>query len=131
MSVMAGSRGVRRFASSWDAVAAALSSLCLIHCLLLPALAALGPALVVGHGPPWLHWALIAAAAPVSVAALVGGFAVHREPAIPALGLAGFAIMATGAALHGHEPLEAWLTALGGLTVAVSHLRNWQARQRV
>jgi hypothetical protein len=118
---------------SVDGAAAALSSLCLLHCLLLPLGLGLAPALsgLSGealHGPIWVHWALLALAAPVSVYALWRGVETHGDGRPWKLALAGFLLMALGAWLHGQAPLEQLLTVLGGLMVAFAHWRNWKAR---
>lgn len=117
-----------------DGVAAGLSSLCLLHCLLLPLALALAPA-VTGlagdllHGPAWVHWLLLAVAAPVSVQALRRGMDVHGDPDPWRLALLGFGLMAIGAMLHGWTPVEQLLTVLGGVFVALGHWRNWKARR--
>ncbi len=116
-----------------DGVAAGLSSLCLVHCLLLPFAMATFPALLVGsgldHGPSWLHWAMLGLAAPVSLWALRRGLRVHRDPAYWRMALFGFGLMAAGAMAHGHGLLEQALTVLGGAVVAFAHLHNWRARR--
>lgn len=120
--------------SAIDGAAAAISSLCLLHCLLLPVAIAVLPA--VGGGIAegfsfdrvWLHWALIAVAAPVSCYALVQGVRLHHRLLPVALALAGFAVMALGAAAHGAGLIEPVLTVSGGLLVAFAHWRNWVAR---
>jgi hypothetical protein len=113
-----------------DAAAAALSSLCLLHCLLLPLTLALAPALAgsVLHSPLWLHWALLALAAPVSTYALWRGAELHGDPLPWRLAALGFAMMAAGALAHGSAPAEALLTVAGGLVVAAAHWRNFRAR---
>lgn len=130
---------VARSAHSWhpgdampDGLAAALSSLCLVHCLLLPAALVLLPAgaLLSGldHGPAWLHWLLISLAAPVSVWALWRGRARHHRGQPWLLALAGFLLMAAGAGLHERGVAEQLLTVAGGLVVALAHWLNWRAR---
>lgn len=120
---------------SLDGAAAVMSSLCLVHCLLLPLGLALSPMLAVGmadellHGPVWVHWLLIALAAPVSIYALWRGSQVHRNRYPWLLALLGFALMAAGALAHGHGPIEPILTVLGGVIVAIAHWRNWKARK--
>lgn len=116
-----------------DAVAAALSSLCLLHCLLLPLALSLAPVLIgvsgeALHGPAWLHWALILLAAPVSIYALWRGVAVHGDPRPWRQAALGFLLMACGAIAHDLGPSEQLLTVLGGLLVAHAHWRNWKAR---
>lgn len=114
-----------------DALAAALSSLCLVHCLLWPLLLLALPALALAVHAGFLagaafHWALLATALPVSGWALYAGLGRHRDLAPAALAVLGFAIMAAGALAHGHELLEAVLTVAGGLLVASAHWRNWR-----
>lgn len=120
---------------SIDGAAALMSSLCLVHCLLLPLGLALSPMLAAGvadellHGPVWVHWLLIALAAPVSIYALVRGAAIHHSRMPWLMAILGFALMAAGALAHGREVLEPALTVAGGLVVAFAHWRNWKARQ--
>jgi hypothetical protein len=116
-----------------DALAAALSSLCLVHCLVLPIALVLAPTLAgvsrdVLHGPGWLHWAFLLVAAPVSVYALWRGVAVHGAPGPWRQAAIGFLVMAGGALAHDHVPIEQLLTVTGGLLVAHAHWRNWKAR---
>jgi hypothetical protein len=117
-----------------DGTAAALSSLCLLHCLLLPVGLGLAPA-VSGlsadalHGPAWVHWGLLLLAAPFSVYALWRGMDAHGDSLPWKLALAGFALMAAGALSHGHVISEQLLTVAGGLVVAAAHWRNWKARK--
>ncbi|MFQ3596233.1 MAG: MerC domain-containing protein [Sphingomonadaceae bacterium] len=118
-----------------DALAAALSSLCLLHCLLLPLGLGVAPAIAAllpidAHGPEWLHWALLALAAPVSVWALWRGMALHGQDRPWQLAALGFALMAGGALAHETGLAEQLLTVLGGLIVAAAHLLNWQARRQ-
>ena len=117
-----------------DGVAAALSSLCLLHCLLLPVGLGLAPVIaglsgVHGHGGAWVHWGLLALAAPVSVYALWRGMSVHGDHLPWTIAALGFALMAAGALAHDSGPAEQILTVLGGIVVAIAHWRNWRARR--
>jgi hypothetical protein len=117
-----------------DAAAAALSSLCLLHCLLLPlglglASAVSGLSAEAWHGPAWLHWALLLLAAPVSVYALWRGMAVHGRARPWQQAAIGFFMMAAGALCHDRGMIEQLLTVAGGLLVAHAHWRNWKARR--
>ena len=118
-----------------DGAAAILSSLCLVHCLLLPLALALLPMLAAGvadelvHGPMWVHWLLIGLAAPVSIHALRRGSQAHHRHSPWLLAFLGFALMAAGALAHGLGPIEPALTVSGGLVVAFAHWRNWKARK--
>jgi len=121
-------------AAQLDGAAAALSSLCLVHCLLLPVGLGLAP-VVSGlsganvHGPEWVHWALLALAAPVSVYALWRGMAFHGDHWPWKFAALGFALMAAGAMAHDAGPIEQVLTVMGGLIVAFAHWRNWRSRR--
>lgn len=131
---MSGNDSDRAEEARLDAAAAALSSLCLVHCLLLPLGLGLAPVIsgLSGnalHGPLWLHWALLALAAPVSVYALWRGIESHGDALPWRLAALGFAMMAAGALAHGLTPAEQLLTVAGGLTVAAAHWRNFRARR--
>ncbi len=116
-----------------DRLAASLSSLCLLHCLAVPLLLGLLPAVAGGasglHGPDWTHWALIALAAPFSLVALRKGFARHGEIAPVVVAIAGFCLVIAGAFLHGAGAIEQVLTVSGGLVIAGAHWRNWRIRR--
>lgn len=115
-----------------DALAAAVSGICLIHCLLLPVGLGLIPVLSlqlgdVWHGPEWLHWALLLAAVPVSAHALWRGHAGHGDPWPWRIALLGFLLLAAGALVH---PLAIWerlLTVTGAVLLVLAHWRNWRA----
>lgn len=114
-----------------DALAAALSGLCLVHCLLWPLLLLALPALALTvHGGllqgAGFHWGVLVAALPVSGWALYLGFGRHHDLWPALLALAGFVVMAAGAIAHGHGAPEAWLSVIGGLLVVVAHWRNWR-----
>jgi hypothetical protein len=113
-----------------DAAGAALSSLCLIHCLALPLLALLMPAAAAAgghsHGDDLLlHLLLVGIALPVSLVAFRRGLRLHGRTGPLMLGLSGFALMLAGAFAHGVS-VQA-LTLAGGLMVAGAHLFNWRA----
>lgn len=123
------------FLRQLDGVAALLSSLCLLHCLLLPVLLVMAPALfgtlLPGlHGPEWLHWAFILVALPFSLHALLKGHALHHQPLPMLLAALGFVAMAAGAMAHGQPLAERWLTVGGGLAVAIAHWINWRLRAK-
>lgn len=135
-SILGGSDDNLEPEGTLDGAAAALSSLCLLHCLLLPLGLALAPALngfvdSLLHGPVWVHWALLAVAAPVSVYALWRGMEAHGDTRPWKIALLGFLMMAGGAIAHGNLPLEPLLTVGGGLVVAFAHWRNWSARRAI
>ena len=110
-----------------DGLAIGASFACLIHCLALPLLImllpALGAFLVV---PEAFHvWAL-AFAAPVSLVALSAGYRHHRAAAPLFIALPGLAQMAIGALATSSEWMETAFTVPGVLLLAIGHALNWQ-----
>lgn len=115
-----------------DAVAIALSSLCLLHCLLLPLLLLMLPALAIAlHDGPvwahWIHWGLLATALPVSGFALWQGLARHGRFLPLGLAVVGFSVMFLGAMAHHAAIISPALIVSGGLVVAFGHWHNWRA----
>ncbi len=109
-----------------DASAIGLSMLCLAHCLLLPVLAALLPALGTWAQAEWVHPVFAAIAAPLAGTAL---WRAHRHrplpPVLVALALLGLTGLVAGAVLHA---LETPLTVTGSLLLASAHVWNWRRR---
>jgi len=110
-----------------DATAMGLSALCLAHCLLLPVAAAILPLLGVLADAEWVHWAMIALAAPVAVVAIAPVFKARPIPwAIPLLAVLGLSLLTVGVVELFGEAAEVWLTTVGGVTLASAHVLNWR-----
>lgn len=114
-----------------DRGAIALSALCLVHCLALPAALAAAPALAAAlPEQPWVHPAILATAAPLAAIALWRGWRRHGQRLPGLLGAIGVALLAAGVVagngLTEGGTAETVLTVLGGLTLAAAHLRNWR-----
>lgn len=111
-----------------DGLAIGASALCLIHCLLLPALIVLIPA-VAGFLtlPEEFHVAALAFAVPTSLVALLFGYRRHRrlDPAL--IALAGLAFLALGVLAASEEWIETALTVPGAVLLAIGHALNWRA----
>lgn len=118
-----------RPADAWlDRAGIAMSFLCLVHCLALPVLIALLPALAsVLAVPEQFHLVMVCFAAPTSAIALWTGRARHRASWPVVLGGCGIALLFVGAVL-----VEGWsevaLTVAGSLALAGAHLVNWSKR---
>ena len=112
-----------------DAGALALSSLCLLHCLALPLLAAALPLFGAWAQAEWVHLLFVAIALPLTGYALWRADRRHRLPVMAwtAAGL-GLGLLLAGAL---ELPWHAWetpLTVTGSLLLAATHV--WNARRR-
>ncbi len=118
-------------AKIWDALGVGLSGLCLVHCLALPLVAIALPMLGSLSEAPWVHWAFVATATPVTMLAF--GPLLARRPApllIPGLGAAGIALLTFGAL---NWPNHAWgegVTLIGALVLSSAHVLNWRRGHR-
>ncbi|WP_426802994.1 MerC domain-containing protein [Xanthomonas campestris] len=123
---------MRATASALDTSAIALSSLCLLHCLALPLLAAALPLLGRWEQAEWVHVVFVTAAVPLSGYALWSSHRRHRLPA-PVWGLAvfGLAVLVLGASGLLTAALETPVTVAGSLLLAGAHLVNLRLRRHV
>ncbi len=105
-----------------------LSAVCMLHCLLLPALVAYGVGgLVTGLDTEWTHLLLLAIVVPVSGVAFFGGWLRHRQPLVLVLGATGVALLALAAfVLHTHfgKTADVVVTTFGGALLIVAHWHN-------
>lgn len=103
-----------------------ISSACLAHCLALPFVIALLPAIASSLPPDsWIHPVLIGLALPVTGAALWRGYHLHRRTRPALIGLAGLGLIASALLARGGLA-EPALTVLGGLLVSAAHILNWR-----
>jgi len=120
---------MKNTAALFDASAVALSTLCLLHCLALPLLAALLPLFGAWSEAEWVHGVFVLIAAPLSGYAL---WRAHRHRPLPAaLWLqagTGLALLLAGASGMFGEQAETPLTVAGSLALAGAHL--WNAARR-
>lgn len=112
-----------------DAGAVVLSSLCLLHCLALPLLAAALPLFGVWAGAEWVHLLFVALALPLTGYAL---WRAERHRPLPALAWvsagSGLGLLLAGALGVPSHDWETPLTVIGSLLLAGTHL--WNARRR-
>ena len=121
-----------------DLAGLALSATCLIHCLALPMLLLLAPA--IGHWialPEGTHAAILLLALPAAYVAMRGGWHRHRRPAPMVIAAVGLALLALGLAAHegliaasDPESADRLLTSMGALTLAAAHIANWRLSHR-
>ncbi|MFI8719380.1 MerC domain-containing protein [Stenotrophomonas sp. NPDC077464] len=114
-----------------DAGAIALSTLCLLHCLALPLLAAALPLMGVWAEAEWVHVVFVAIAAPITGFAL---WRAHRQHPLPALALlsasVGLLFLLAGAAGWPSHDAETPMTVAGSLLLASTHVWNAWRRHR-
>lgn len=121
-----------------DLAGLTLSATCLVHCLALPLLLLLAPAL--GHWialPEWTHAAILTLALPAAFVAMRGGWHRHRRAAPMLIAAAGLTLLALGLVAHegglaGVDPEAAdlLLTSTGALMLAAAHIANWRLSHR-
>lgn len=107
-----------------DIIAAALSGLCVVHCLATPMLLALGSSgLLLGiFSSEWFHYLMLLPISVLLAWSLPGGWCVHQRKAPFALGLAGFLVLI--AAMFAPHDAETALSVSGGLLLIAAHLYN-------
>lgn len=110
-----------------DGFALCASSLCTLHCLGLPLLFALLPALASRIDPgESFHLVMLVLAVPTSLFALAQGWRRHRAPGLLLLGVAGLGLMAIGALAAEGAMAEAAWTVAGSALLAGAHILNWR-----
>lgn len=106
-----------------DVSGAALSGLCLIHCLALPLLGALLPFAGMLAEDERVHWVIIAIAIPTALLAFSARIATRRNGwRLAALAATGIALMA--GALFAPSSAEVVLAVAGGAALASAHVLN-------
>ena len=115
-----------------------LSLTCLVHCLALPLILLLAPALSRWIAlPEGVHAAILLLALPAAAVAMRDGWRRHRRTMPAILAVTGLGLLALGLSAH-----EGWIaaanpemadrlsTSAGALTLAAAHLVNWRWRHR-
>ncbi|MEA1941150.1 MAG: MerC domain-containing protein [Pseudomonadota bacterium] len=107
-----------------DAIGIGLSGLCLVHCLALPVLVSLGPALVwMENG--WVHLALAGLALVVSLNAMRDWPPGNKGLALKTLAATGLGLLLLGALAGIPELAERAITVAGASLLALSHGAAW------
>lgn len=117
-----------------DRLGIVASTLCAIHCALLPLAAALLPALGLGAGG-WVDFdqGFVVFASILAVATLTLGWRRHRAYRAFALLVPGLALVWFGAfsPLHDHDLRHALVMTAGGVLLALAHLVNLRLTHRI
>jgi len=111
--------------STIDKAGAAASLICAVHCVTLPLLFAVIPAVgLTWLDNVWFDRAFLAAAVLFAVLAHPRGYARHRRCIPAALALVGIIMVILAISLWETVAAHHYLVALGGVTVASSHWLN-------
>lgn len=118
-----------------DKFAVSTSALCAIHCLFLPVILSVFPALgTTIFGQESFHMLLLVLVIPLSLVALVIGCRQHKSRFVAAAGFIGLSILIFTAA-YGHDLLghdgERIATLVGVSFIAAAHLLNYKLCRRV
>ncbi|MFT4074564.1 MAG: MerC domain-containing protein [Asticcacaulis sp.] len=106
-----------------DIASLALSALCVVHCLALPFLVVLLPALTPFTGS-WVHAALVLTAAPISLWAIRASH-VWRKWQISLPIVAGLILLAAAAFIPALNDIEVAMSVIGALLIAAGHTCNY------
>ena len=112
-----------------DKLAISTSTVCAIHCLSLPLLLAVFPAVgATIFGQESFHQVLLWVVIPLSVVGLTLGCRRHKDRLVVLLGLVGLVVLILVATM-GHSSLgevgERTATLAGSCAIAIGHIRNY------
>jgi hypothetical protein len=113
-----------------DGWAVGLSGLCLVHCLALPVLAVLLPALGAWTHSEWMHVVFVLIAAPLSGLALLRPTHGRATPA-PLIGLGGLGVLLLALGAFGPDAADIPATVAGSFSLVAAHLWNWRRHTRM
>ena len=122
-------RTSRRQANAMEGAAAAISALCLVHCLALPAFLLLLPTTVALFAKSeWFHVAAIGLVIPIAAAIMAIGLRRHGSFVPGLLAFAGTLCLMAG--LFGCLPgaSDTMLLSSGSFFLLLSHAVNWRLR---
>jgi len=118
-----------KFTPLLDKVAVSTSAICAIHCLCLPLLLGVFPAMgATLFGDEFFHVLLLWMVIPLGLVALFLGCRKHKSRLVAVMGLIGLTFLVI-AASAGHDLLgeagERAATLIGAVAIAAGHLRNY------
>ena len=105
-----------------DLIGAALSGVCMVHCVSTPGLLLVAPA--AGSVLGGFHPILLLGVTAVAAWSFVPGFRRHRDPVVVGLAGLGLALLGVAAFAFDESVLEAVLSVCGASSMMVAHLRN-------
>ena len=113
-----------------DRAAICFSSLCILHCLLLPVLLVAYPiGIVITLSDEIFHQIMVSVALPLSLASLYVGYGHHKRNQLVVLGGIGI-VMLVLPLITPHELIsesgETWLTVAGAVILCMAHVVNFR-----
>ena len=113
-----------------DRAAICFSSLCILHCLLLPVLLVAYPiGIVITFSDEIFHQIMVSVALPLSLASLYVGYGHHKRNQLVVLGGIGI-VMLVLPLITPHELIsesgETWLTVAGAVILCMAHVVNFR-----
>ncbi len=117
-----------------DKFAISISALCVVHCLVFPALAVLLPSFTAfGFESEAFHLWMVVTVIPTSIYALTLGCKKHANISIFIIGFIGLSFL-LAALIFGERQLselgEKLLTLIGALIIATAHFKNYKLCQQ-
>lgn len=113
----------------WDRLGISASVICIIHCLLTPALVAISPVLANYFSDQMFHAIVVIIVVPVAVLALWRGYLLHRKKSVLYNGSIGIALIFAALYMgHGHH-METSLMIIAGIILSMAHYRNLKGCQ--
>lgn len=111
-----------------DLYAVGLSTLCVLHCVALPALVALLPAVAQAAESEFLHRVLVVAAVPLSLRVIWKTRPMNANRLFVGAALAGLGLLLLAAFVEAVSQYEEPITVAGGVLLASAHLWHWVRR---
>lgn len=108
-----------------DLYAAALSTLCLLHCLALPLLVTIVPLATPAAESELVHRILVVAAVPVSLRAIWKTRAMRGNGLFVVAVLPGLGLLLLAAFIEAVSAYEERITVAGGVLLCAAHLWRW------
>lgn len=121
-------KGIR--GSQLDLFAVGVSALCLIHCVLVPVLAAALPLAAYFAESELVHRVLVLLAAPMSLWAVRKAWPVAGSRLFVATALTGLALLLSGAFVDAAAAHEEPITVAGAVLLGSAHLWRWLRYRR-
>ncbi len=112
-------------AARLDLYAVGLSTLCVLHCIALPLLVSLLPAVAQAADSEIVHRILVIVAVPVSLQVLWKARPLHGKRLFVGAALVGLVLLLLAAFMDALEAYEEPLTVAGGVLLASAHLWHW------